>query len=408
MKRAGLMPRRTVRTALSYHVTRSGDAAVVVSPVRAAKCAESFGVARVNHATMNADNRLRSSLLYTSIFAALAATACTVPSDDKGDPNVRVDNIVVVGTSVTSALYVSGELGLTTVPKDAADEAVLDNALKVDVRITSPAELATSVGTTECTVPDASKKSVAIGVIIDDSGSMSGNDPNKMRKAATVSFLNTLGSEDRVLLTDYGTNGPHLRDMLCSSLLPPGSLDDTTCSPPQPSFSADKAALVKATEQIQNAGGTPLFESCLEMMPLVDSVKDGRRGVLLLSDGEPNSNSKRDECHAAAKAAQIPVFTVGLGPAAEGDPNVDAGAVKVLRELADATGGSYASANDPAQLDSLFRNMGTALARGSCRTTATIADAATKIVPGTKVMGEVSIGSKGAKAKFEFIAPEKQ
>ena len=73
------------------------------------------------------------------------------------------------------------------------------------------------------------------------------------------------------------------------------------------------------------------------------------------------------------------MFTVGLGPAAEGDPNVDAEAVKVLRELANDTGGSYASASDPAQLDNLFRNMGTALARGSCKTTAKIADAATKI-----------------------------
>jgi hypothetical protein len=87
---------------------------------------------------------------------------------------------------------------------------------------------------------------------------------------------------------------------------------------------------------------------------------------------------------------------------------VDADAVKVLRELADATGGSYASANDPAQLDSLFRNMGTALARGSCRTSATLAEAAAKIQPGTRVAGEVSIGSKGATARFEFIAPEKK
>jgi hypothetical protein len=356
---------------------------------------------------MNACNRFRSTVLTTSIVTALAATACTIQTDAKGDANGRVDKITVVGTSVTSALYVSGELGLTTIPKDLSDEAVLDSGLKVDIEITSPAELATSIGATECTVPDASKTSVAIGVIIDDSGSMSGNDPNKLRKSATVSFLNTLGSEDRVLLTDYGSSGSHLRDLLCQSNLAPGA-PDASCSPPQANFSSDKAALVKATEQIENAGSTPLFESCVEMMPLVDSVKDGRRGVLLLSDGEPNSSSKRDACHAAAKAAQIPVFTVGLGPAAEGAPSASPNAVKVLRELATETGGSYASANDPAQLDSLFRNMGTALARGSCRTTVTIANAAAKIQPGTKVSGEVSIGSKGAKAKFEFIAPEKQ
>ena len=357
---------------------------------------------------MNACNRLRSSVLATTILAALAATACTaVSSDDKGDPNARVDKVVVVGTSVTSALYTTGDLGLTTIPQDAASEPVLDGKLTVDIRITSPAEIATTVSGTECTVPDSNGKAVAVGMIIDDSGSMSESDPNLMRKAATISFLNTLGADDKVLLTDYGATGDHLRDLLCTSLLAVGA-DDSGCSPPKAAgFSADKSALVKAAEKIEAAGGTPLFESCLEMVPLVDSVKDGRRGMLLLSDGEPNSDEKRDACHAAAKAAQIPVFTVGLGPAAEGDINADPAAVKVLRELATDTGGSYASANDPAQLDSLFRSVGTALARGSCKTSATIADAATKIQPGMKVSGEVTIGAKGAKSTFEFIAPQK-
>ena len=355
---------------------------------------------------MNACKRLRSTVLYTSILAALAATACTVKSDDKGDPNGRVDKVVVVGTSVTSALYTSGELGLITIPQDATSEPVLDGKLNIDIRITSPADIATTVASTECTVPDQGNKPVAIGMIIDDSGSMLESDPKLMRKAATIGFLDTLGADDKVLLTDYGTNGDHLRDLLCTSLLAMGASEDT-CSPPKAAFSSEKAALVKAAERIEASGGTPLFESCLEMMPLVDSVKDGRRGVLLLSDGQPNSDDKRDACHAAAKAARIPVFTVGLGPAAEGDVNADPTAVKVLRELATDTGGSYASANDPAQLDSLFRGVGSALARGSCKTTASIADAATKIQPGMKVTGEVSIGSKGAKATFEFVAPAK-
>jgi hypothetical protein len=356
---------------------------------------------------MNALERLASSVLYSSIFAALAATAaCTIKTDDQGDANARVEHIVVVGTSVTSALYVNGELGLTTVPQDGNGQAVLDSNLNVAVRITSPAELATTVGTTECTAPEAGK-AVAIGVIIDDSGSMGSNDPENLRKAATISFLSTLGKDDRVLLTDYGASGDHLRDLVCESSRPQGSLDDS-CSPPKPTFTSDKDALVKAAEQIASVGGTPLFEACVEMMPLVDSVKDARRGVLLLSDGRPNSETQREACHAAAKAASIPVFTVGLGPAAEGDPSVDPEAVKVLRELANDTGGSYASANDVAQLDSLFRNLGTALARGSCRTTARIADAAAKIQPGTKVTGEVTMGARGAKATFELIAPEKK
>jgi hypothetical protein len=229
---------------------------------------------------------------------------------------------------------------------------------------------------------------------------MSSSDPSYKRRDATVSFLGTLGPADKVLLTDYGVTGSNLRDLLCVDQ------GGTPCSPPRPEFSSDKAALVKAAQHIKSSGGTPLYESCVQMVPLVDSIKDMRRAILLLSDGKPNSQSKRDACHAAAKTAQIPVFTVGLGPAAEGDTKVDIDAVKVLRELSTDTEGSYASANDPTQLDRLFANMGTALARGSCKTSARIPEAAT-IVPGSKVTGEIEIGTNGAKASFEFVAPAK-
>lgn len=349
---------------------------------------------------MNACKRL-SSVLPLSVLAALATTACTVSSDaDSAELNARVENVTVVGTSVTAALYTNGSLGLTTVPKDGKGEAVLGNGIKVSIRINAPFVAEAAVSGTECTVPDANNKAINVGVILDDSGSMSSSDPKMMRKDATVSFLNTLGAADKVLLTDYGVN-TNLRDLLCAST------NGGTCGLANAQFSADKAALIKATEKITNGGGTPLYGSCAEMMPVVDGQKDGRRGVLLLSDGKPTDSSKKAACHDAAKAAGIPVFTVGLGPAAEGDAKADPTAVKVLRDLATETGGSYASANDVAQLDGLFRNMGTALSRGSCRTNATIADAAAKIQPGMKVAGEVEVGEKGAKASFEFVAPQK-
>lgn len=318
------------------------------------------------------------------------------------DPNEKITEVVVVGTNVTSLLYANGALGLTTVPKDAtANEAVLASGLKVQVTITSPTPMTVEVNATECTPPDDKAKATAVGVILDDSGSMSGNDPELRRKTATISFLNTLGPADSVLLTDYGMSADDtLRDLLCVSR---GGAD---CSPPKATFSSDKPALIKATDQIDASGGTPLYESCVQMIPLIDTVKDKRRAMLLLSDGEPNEKTQRDACHNAAKAAQIPVYTVGLGPAAEGDPNASDEAVKVLRELSTDTNGGYASANDPTQLDKLFQNMGTALAQGSCRTTATVKGAAS-IVPGTKIEGEVTIGNKLAKAKFEFVAPKK-
>ena len=310
-------------------------------------------------------------------------------------------DVVVVGTAVTAQIYVAGDIGLTTLPQDSAGNAVLAADLKVTMKLLTPEPIDIDVSSTECTVPDVNKKSVGIGVIIDDSGSMALNDPNRKRKDATVSFLGTLGPADKVLLTDYGNSDDNLRDLLCVLNTPTGA-----CSPPTAAFSADKAALIKATEAISEGGGTPLYESCTQMTSLVNTINDQRRGMLLLSDGEPNSDTAKGTCLSGAKAASIPVYTVGLGPAAEGSESAQPEAVKVLRELATETGGSYASANDPTQLDQLFKNVGGALAKGSCRTTAKVRDFS-KIVPGSKIQGEVTIGDKGAKATFEFVAPEK-
>jgi hypothetical protein len=348
--------------------------------------------------------RHRSVLAFALVALASASAACTIRTEPvggaAGDPNEQVAEVVVVGTNVTSGIHVTGELGVTTLPKDANKLAVLGKGLKVSMHISSPTPMDVDVLDTECTEPDASAKGISIGVILDDSGSMGSSDPKRMRKDATVSFLNTLGADDRVLLTDYGKSGNDLRDLLCVSE------GGAKCTPPEAKFSSDKAALIKATELIANGGGTPLYESCVQMTPLVDTQKGVRRGMLLLSDGRPNSESKRQACHDAAKAAQIPVFTVGLGPAAEGDARVDPRAVKVLRELSTETGGSYASANDPAQLDGLFQNMGAALAKGSCRTSAKVRGF-DKLEPGSKVTGEITIGNKGARSTFEFVTPER-
>ena len=108
---------------------------------------------------MSACTRSRTRLAFATLLAAFAA-ACSIqvgpdappqgeppaPTPGGVDPNTRVDEVVVVGTSVTGELYVSGAMGLTTVPKDAAGEAILAPGLNVDVKITTPACVA-SVGT---------------------------------------------------------------------------------------------------------------------------------------------------------------------------------------------------------------------------------------------------------------------
>lgn len=347
---------------------------------------------------------------------ALSAVACRIQIEeakpdgggvaqqdvDGGNPsdiNAQIVDVSVVGTSVTSAFHTDGSMAVTFLPKNAAHEIVVGDGVTATVKFNTPPGILVESTQTECVVPTGNVTSSAVGVVLDDSHSMVDNDPESRRKSAAVNFLEALGADDSAMLTDYGNSGSHLRDLLCVKN------GGTNCSPATASFTRDKAKLIAATDKIEDGSdGTPLYESCVEMVGIVDTVRDQRRGILLLSDGQPSSMREREACHNAAKTAGIPVFTVGLGPAAESDPKIDVSAVKVLRELASETGGSYASANDPTQLDHLFANIGTALARGSCRTTLRV-KTTNPIAPGVTIAGEISVGGNGAKASFTLVAP---
>jgi hypothetical protein len=362
-----------------------------------------------------------SSLALFSLLS-LAATACSVqlgaaadkpagtapgsgPAAGAGaeaagavDPNAAITEVLVVGTSTASTFKADGSLGITILPKDAAHALVFGASLKATVTFASPTGLVVDGIQTSCSAA-AATDAAAIGVIIDDSLSMVDSDPQKVRKTATVSFINSLGAKDKAALTDYG-NDPACRDLTCSD-----AKTGAYCADPTPTFTSDKAALIAATDQIiEGPAGTPLYESCETMVRYVNGV-DGRHGMLLLSDGQPTSMDRRAACLTAAKSANIPVFTVGVGPAAEADPKTDTKAVSVLRELASETGGAYASANDPKQLDSLFANMGTALTQGHCTTSLRVR-APAPIAAGTTLTGEITVGSNGAKATFSLVVPQ--
>jgi hypothetical protein len=339
-----------------------------------------------------------------AVCLAFGAAACTVaPTDQPGEANAQVESLLVIGTSVDEDLYTRGELGLTFVPKDAKNGAVLANDLKVDVRIIDPPGLSVRLAATQCTPKASAGQPLAVGVVLDDSGSMSSSDPQRRRKDATVAFLNGLRPGDAVLLTDYGHTSDKLRDLAC--LQKGGS--NASCAPAQAAgFTEDRGLLVAAAEKIAPSGGTPLYEACAAMVPLVAGAAGKRQAMLLLSDGKPNSSSVKAKCVDAAKGAQLPIFTVGLGPAAQGDPKADPKAVDVLQELSKVTGGAYASADDPAQLTALFSNMGLALTQGSCRSEATLVEFAT-LQPGTRIKGEVTVGTKGARGTFELVTPQR-
>src|SRR5262245_34944589 len=101
--------------------------------------------------------KARRLALSCGLVCSLAASACVITTENggggaAGDANGQVENVIVVGTDVTSSIYSTGDMGLTLVPKGAGNQAVLSSGLKVSVKITTPADTFTvNVNDTTCT-----------------------------------------------------------------------------------------------------------------------------------------------------------------------------------------------------------------------------------------------------------------
>jgi hypothetical protein len=350
------------------------------------------------------------------LLLALTSVACTIstgptssgPSaSDAGDaPDgqastsngaVEVEEVALVGTSITSAIATTGLFGVTTIPRGAQHEAILDKNQAFAVHIVSPAGIELEAPVTECTAQPSAVQPSAFGVIIDDSIDMAQDDPQRRRKDATIQLIKTLEVDQTALLGEIGPIAFTLRDMLCQPTVP-NSCPLVDAKP----LTSDKSALIAATARVHAEGPDELFGGCAYMAQILGGLKDRRSGIVILSNGRPDAQDPRlADCQ--MNDSNVPVYTVGIGPGAEGGPNADPNAVATLRATSAMSGGSYTSIDSP-DLDSFFKNMNAAIARGSCQTTTRLKNPAL-LRAGTKVEGEVRVGNKGAKAVFTFVAP---
>ncbi|MDB5215878.1 MAG: hypothetical protein JWO86_3805 [Myxococcaceae bacterium] len=351
------------------------------------------------------------------LLLALTSMACTIataptssgPSaSDAGDapaPDgqassaaVEVEEVALVGTSITSAISATGTFGVTTIPRSALHDAILDKNQPFAVHIVSPAGIELEAPVTECTARAPALQPSAFGVIVDGSGDMAQDDPQLRRKDATIQFIKTLGVDQPALLGEVGPIAFTMRDMLCQPTADPNSCPLVDAKP----LTSDKTALIAGAAKIHAVGPDELFGACAYMAGILDGLKDRRSGIVVLSNGRPDAQDPRlNDCQ--MNDPHIPVYTLGIGPGAEGGPDADPSAVATLRTTSALSGGSYTSADSP-DLDSFFKNMNAAVDRGSCQTTTRLKNP-TLLRAGTKVEGEVVVGNKGAKAAFTFVAP---
>jgi hypothetical protein len=256
------------------------------------------------------------------------------------------------GVRLDSATFRSrGEFVIQLVPTDQAGRPLVSEPWTISGAVRSPVPGTLSL--TKDTVELADTVPVTVAIDIDDSHSMTTNDPNRVRARGAQLFWQTvLGARphNQVGLLDFGGTLAST-GFLKTRLLQGYTTTATPLDAQVPNITA------------QPKSGTPLYRSALEVVRWTDTAVanvPSQRYLVIVTDGfpyPPDTLFYKDSLFAAAAKSGVRIFAVGIGPASDrGAQTVDS-AVAVVRELAEHTGGLYAGVTDPAQLEPVLRGL---------------------------------------------------
>ncbi len=183
----------------------------------------------------------------------------------------------------------------------------------------------------------AAKKPSLVVVVVDSSGSMSGNKLPAVQSTLQT-YVNSLGPKDKIALIDFD-----------SEVRPPVMADGT----PE---GRDRG--IQFISSLNADGGTNLYDATLSGRNWLQQNlrKDAINAVLVLTDGEDTGSSiNLDGLNAELQKSgfnsdqRIAFFTVGYGKEGEFDPNA-------LKKIADLNGGYY-SKGEPETIAKLMADL---------------------------------------------------
>lgn len=264
---------------------------------------------------------------WTTYYTHLAPTGKTSPGQiDQGDPVghpscqgnttgihlhfavayqgafVNIDGANLGGWTVARATHYNGTM---TCPDGRRQTA-------------SASRLATSKIEDNCRPSGAARLSVVL--IIDSSGSMTLNDPQRLRVEAAKAFIDAAQPGDEIGVVDFADDA---RLLAAVTLI---------------QSAADRNALKAAVDGVRASGSTNI-NAALNMgfAALSDAGVTGGGAAILLTDGAHNVDPYDDNSHLQYAARDWPIYTVGLGQADQA----------LLQRIAAATGGQCANSCQP-------------------------------------------------------------
>ncbi|WP_169704915.1 VWA domain-containing protein [Runella slithyformis] len=173
-------------------------------------------------------------------------------------------------------------------------------------------------------------------LLLDQSGSISGTDPQNHRIEAAKVFCQSLGQGDNVHLSAFASAGK-----IPYELTVYGN-----------GFNSNGSVYLGTLDNLKNqiGGGTPLCKSTYSMIDYVSkNAPNQNKALVVFTDGEDTGGGRTpDDIIKLARQLNIKVFMMGLGTAE----------VQNLAYIANQTGGAFMFAREAPQLMTMFGSLG--------------------------------------------------
>ena len=275
--------------------------------------------------------KTRKAIYGLALYIGLLTLVLTPPISWAQEPkDVTINYIEAVRVpeippyDIHAYVTVSDAEGVPIPGIDAANFTVLEDAKKMTIM-----EVAKAVD------------SIAVVLVLDTSDSMrvpdaSGRIPIEEAKKAAVEFIFSLADQDKVAILSFNEEATLEID-----------------------FTTDHGAAINAVNRLTTEPKwTCLYDAAFEAVKKAAEIPEGRRTIVLLTDGVDQSDSERTPCSQVRledvkeKAAEInvPIYTIGLG----NEVWLNAKAKQDLESLAKRTGGRSRFAPTSAELGGLF------------------------------------------------------
>jgi Ca-activated chloride channel family protein len=131
---------------------------------------------------------------------------------------------------------------------------------------------------------------VSLGLVVDTSGSMAGEKWDHARDALDRFLLDLLGPDDEVFLYQFSSD--------------PMLVEDWT---------TDRARLSRSMRRIVPRGGTAMYDTLAEAVPMADGGRNRKKAIVVISDGnDTNSSTSVADLKRLIRETEVIMYAVGI------------------------------------------------------------------------------------------------